>query len=284
MKLLTLNTHSLLEENYEQKLDRFVEGILKERPDIIALQEVNQTQDAPIAGSHLTEGQFLLSAPVPVKEDNHAAQVVRRLRQAGLDCFWAWLPIKQGYEKYDEGIALLSPGRKITNVSAFPISRTADYHNWRRRAVLGIQTEGRRDWFYSVHTGWWDDGEDPFSEQWQRLLEQMEQPAEGSAVWLMGDFNAPDIFSDQSYALIRSHGWIDTHLAAKQKESDFTTFGIIDGWREKLPHIPTQGMRLDYIWCSQEREILSSRILFNGTNGPVVSDHFGLFIETKEGE
>ena len=42
MKILTLNTHSLQEENYEQKLNWFVEGILKERPDIIAMQEVNQ--------------------------------------------------------------------------------------------------------------------------------------------------------------------------------------------------------------------------------------------------
>lgn len=49
MKLLTLNTHSLLEENFEKKLEWFVEIILKEKPDIIALQEVNQSMDAPLA-------------------------------------------------------------------------------------------------------------------------------------------------------------------------------------------------------------------------------------------
>ena len=46
MKILTLNTHTLQEENYQQKLNWFVEGILKEMPDIIAMQEVNQTAAA----------------------------------------------------------------------------------------------------------------------------------------------------------------------------------------------------------------------------------------------
>ena len=48
MKILTLNTHSLRENQYEQKLSWFVEGVLREKPDIIALQEVNQTCDAPV--------------------------------------------------------------------------------------------------------------------------------------------------------------------------------------------------------------------------------------------
>ena len=49
MKLLTLNTHSLIEENYEQKFKIFVEEIYKEHPDIIALQEINQSADYPLA-------------------------------------------------------------------------------------------------------------------------------------------------------------------------------------------------------------------------------------------
>ena len=54
MKILTLNTHSLQEENYHQKLAWFVEQILRKRPDLIALQEVNQSISAPEAdASHL---------------------------------------------------------------------------------------------------------------------------------------------------------------------------------------------------------------------------------------
>ena len=123
MKLLTLNTHSLQEENYEKKLDWFIEGILEERPDIIALQEVNQTADAELAGAELLEGQVPIPGSKPVRQDNHAAQVVYRLRQAGIDCSWAWLPIKLGYGKYDEGVAILSLGKKIGAAEAFPISK-----------------------------------------------------------------------------------------------------------------------------------------------------------------
>ena len=43
MKLMTLNTHSLEEEDYEAKLHAFAEGVCRAEPDIIALQEVNQS-------------------------------------------------------------------------------------------------------------------------------------------------------------------------------------------------------------------------------------------------
>ena len=46
MRLLTLNTHSLVEENYPQKLHDFSAAVLRLKPDVIALQEVNQ----PISG------------------------------------------------------------------------------------------------------------------------------------------------------------------------------------------------------------------------------------------
>ena len=39
-------------------------------------------------------------------------------------------------------------------------------------------------------------------------------------------------------------------------------------------------MRLDQIWCSQSQSIALSRVLFDGERGPVVSDHFGLLVET----
>ena len=49
MKLMTLNTHSLVERDYEEKLRQFVRGVLAEGPDVIALEEVNQTIAAPKA-------------------------------------------------------------------------------------------------------------------------------------------------------------------------------------------------------------------------------------------
>lgn len=283
MKLLTLNTHSLQEENYEQKLEWFVAGLGKERPDIIALQEVNQTVSAPLAESSLQKGQYPTTEQIPLRQDNHAAQTAKRLRQMGIDCEWAWLPVKRGYGKYDEGVALLSLGRKITAVEAFPVSKTVDYNNWRTRAVLGIQVEGYADWFYSIHLGWWDDEEEPFQEQWKKLTKKLDRRRKEGTVWLMGDFNAPDAFSDQSYACILHDGWTDTYQEAEKKDSGFTVSGIIDGWQNRLSSRDIKGLRLDHIWCSQKKEITSSRIMYNGSRGPIISDHFGVLVETREG-
>ena len=39
MKLVTINTHSLIEENYEKKLEQFVDFVCQETPDIIAMPQ-----------------------------------------------------------------------------------------------------------------------------------------------------------------------------------------------------------------------------------------------------
>ena len=126
MKILTLNSHSLREENYDEKLQWFVEGILREKPDIIALQEVNQSKDAPLLEPEQLTGQYPVPGCMKIRADNHAAQVAIRLRQAGVECWWAWIPIKLGFGKYDEGVAILSLGRKIRCVDQFPVSRHHD--------------------------------------------------------------------------------------------------------------------------------------------------------------
>ena len=282
MKILTLNTHSLQEENYQQKLNWFVEGILKEMPNIIAMQEVNQTAAAELMDLEMLEGQYPIPGCMKIRRDNHAAQVAYRLRQAGIECYWAWLPIKLGYGEYDEGVAILSLGRKIRCVDKFPISKINDYQNWRTRAVLGVQVEGLDDWFYTVHMGWWDDTAERFLDQWNTLSSCIATKRCYSTIWLLGDFNAPDQVLGQSYEHIVACGWVDTYKIAQYKDSGITVPGIIDGWREKLIDKNVEGMRLDYIWCSQRKEVFSSRVVFNGMKEPVVSDHFGVMIQVKE--
>ena len=97
----------------------------------------------------------------------------------------------------------------------------------------------------------------------------------------MGDFNAPDTVRGESYDLVVQSGWIDTYHAAARKDCGITVPGVIDGWRERLEK-GASGMRLDYIWCSRETDILSSRVVFNGVNEPVISDHFGVMLETRD--
>ena len=99
MKLITLNTHSLEEPEYERKLELLAQVIIKEQPDVIALQEVNQT----ITRSVATVGRELGYLPcegarIPLKEDNYALGLARLLRESGCRYWWTWAPAKVGYE------------------------------------------------------------------------------------------------------------------------------------------------------------------------------------------
>lgn len=282
MKILTLNTHSLLEEDYRLKLNCFIDTVVREQPDVIALQEVNQTISAPEVDKEKLEGLVPVSGnDVPVRWDNHAAEVAHCLRKAGIASSWTWMPIKVGYGKYDEGVALFSLRRKITQVDSFRISSCQQYHNWKTRKVLGIRIEGRDDWFYTVHMGWWGDEEEPFRMQWGCLDAKLSEKKELAPVWLLGDFNSPAEVRGEGYDCIRSFGWQDTYLLAQEKDSGITVEGAIDGWRDKLddPSSVT-GMRIDHIWCSQKVPVSYSCVLFNGKCGPQVSDHFAVMIET----
>lgn len=307
MKLLTLNTHSLQEENYEKKLDWFTDTLLREHPDLVALQEVNQTEAAPSADPDRILGMVPVpGCGIPVRTDNHAAEVAYRLRCAGICCSWVWLPIKVGYGKYDEGIALISLNKKIAEADVLHLSSCDDYHNWRTRKVLGVRLEGENDWFYSIHMGWWDDAAEPFRNQWQRLENGLLEKKKQGRVWLLGDFNSPAQVRGEGYDLIRSSGWNDTFLAAKQQNPDVaaerkdvdrslheqdrteeendgnTIAGVIDGWREKVEHPETmKGMRIDHIWCSREIPVKSSKVIFDGKSEPQVSDHFGILLITE---
>ena len=60
MKLLSINTHSLIEENYEKKVKIFVEAVARIKPDIICMQEVNQTNTAALADDSLKVNQYII--------------------------------------------------------------------------------------------------------------------------------------------------------------------------------------------------------------------------------
>ena len=136
MKLLTLNTHSLQEPDYAKKCSIFMDFILCEQPDLVALQEVNQSVHAAPA----RDGGGMVQLPgvrIPLKEDNHALRIVHGLEEKGVSVSWTWLPVKLGYGCCDEGLALMSMNGRITATDTCAISRTADYRNWRTRKALG---------------------------------------------------------------------------------------------------------------------------------------------------
>lgn len=277
MKILTLNTHSLIEKNYEEKLMQFVDMVKIERPGIIGLQEVNQSIDAPIRPSVMLKGYTRCKGySGVVRMDNHAARVAELLLENGLTYYWTWIPIKLGYGIYDEGIALFSD-KPILETRQIPTSRVQDYHNWKTRKILGIKTaHDGENWYYNVHMGWWDDAEEPFRDQWNKVEDAL-RDLDGN-VWIMGDFNSPAQVRNEGYDYVAHYGWKDSYIMAAEKDGGNTVNGVIDGWRDK--GITDSGMRIDLIWSKNEVEVKGSRVVFNGKEYPVVSDHYGVIIET----
>ena len=281
MKLLTLNTHSLEEPGYVEKTEKFIEMLVKEQPDIVALQEVNQSQNAAELPDVMLDGYTRCSGfELPVRADNHAAYVVKELRKRGIYYDWTWISAKTGYGKYDEGMALLSR-KPIARVQQFLISKTDDYENWKTRRTLGIQPEGSSDWFFTVHMGWWNDEEEPFADQWKCIQEALKDPEYGEGIiWLMGDFNSQADVRGEGYDLVLKSGWKDTYLLAEEKDDGITVAEEIDGWREEDGRSGStkNEKRLDYIFCNTPADVRSSNVICNEKNAPVVSDHYGVMI------
>ena len=273
IKLLTLNTHSLIENNYKTKLKIFTDAILQEKPDIIALQEVNQTINCtPVPENELT-GFYPCQSSVRITKDNHAYHIIKILNEKNINFYWTWLPLKNGYGKFDEGLAVLSL-KPILKTDTFLISNNDDYENWKTRKVLGILTDDKKEeWFYSVHMGWWNDNEDPFERQWKKLNNHL---CKLKNIWIMGDFNSPAEVRNEGYDLINASGWYDCYNLAKEKDNGFTVEKVIDGWKDKLKE--KTNIRIDHIWCRHKIPVKSSNVIFNGKNRPVVSDHYGVII------
>lgn len=273
IKLMTLNTHSHIEDNYQEKLHVFAEAVLAEMPDIIAMQEVNQSSDGEIISSSAMDG-YISSGGV-IKTDNHALNAVNLISEAGVNYNWTYLPIKNGYGCFDEGLAVLSR-TPIDETESFTVSFTDSYSDWKTRKILGIRTMD--EWFYSVHLGWWDDEADPFEKQWKRLNGIV---SKRKRAWLMGDFNNPAQIRNEGYDLIKESGWHDSFELAQSRDSGVTVNKPIDGWHGR--NCPGNGLRIDCIFTNTVRNILSSQVIFNEKNYPVVSDHYGIITEVKGG-
>jgi maltose 6'-phosphate phosphatase len=87
-KFLTLNTHSLLGENVEEKLKILGDEIFSGDYDVVCLQEVNQlmtsdtTQDLP--------GYCPVAGEIAIHEDNYGLQLARYLAQKGTTYYWSY--------------------------------------------------------------------------------------------------------------------------------------------------------------------------------------------------
>ena len=241
MKLLTLNTHSLIEEAYESKLHIFTDTVLSEKPDIIALQEVNQSISAKPA--KLWE-RFRSIGTIKPTRDNHALKAYELLRDGGLDYHTVWSGMKCGYGRFDEGLAIMSLN-PINHTKTVTLSQRDDYSFWKTRKCL--LADCGNIVICNTHMGWWDDTEEPFSAQWKKLSESL--ASYKKQIFLMGDFNSPADTGNEGYHLITSSGWYDTYTLAKEKDDGFTVSGKPDGWSKELK------ARIDYIFTNRNAPV-----------------------------
>lgn len=288
MKLISLNTHSLIEKEWKEKCRMFADTVSSKCADVVAMQEVNQTHDAePFDEDKLkSTGYIPCKKGVMIRQDNYMLEFVIHWKELNPEkqCNWTWLPMKLGYSKYDEGLAIFSV-HPIIEIETHYITSQMDYNNWRTRMILGtlIEVDGEKQWFYSVHTGWWKEENDlsidPFAVQWDRLETQV-KTEDSIPVWVLGDLNNPAHIREEGYDYVKQSGWLDCYELAQQKDSGITVVENIDGWEEKEK---VTGMRIDFIWCNQRRTVQKSQVIMNGIQGPIVSDHFGIMItEGKE--
>lgn len=256
-----------MEKNQKEKLEILVLGIISENPDIIALQEVNQTQNemiiSPSGLYHPCKNDTL------IKKDNYANLIINKLKKYDIEYYWTWVPVKRGYEKFDEGLAILTkcPIKKSEHII---ISKTKNYNNWKKRIALGVEVNNYH--IFCLHMGWFDDLEDPFINQWEILNNHIKKEKN---IFLMGDFNSNDRDKGKGYDLIKNSGWYDCYNLAKKKDFGYTVTKNIDGWKNK----EINKMRIDYIFTNKNIPIKSSYTIFNGINHPIVSDHFGVIVE-----
>lgn len=285
LKILTLNIHSIeevkgLSKNWTQRFEALAGKILEERYDIIAFQEVNQSLNSRI----LTEielynaGYFSANNGQIVREDNFAFQLAKYLKEKGLNYSWNYNMAHIGYKKYEEGTAIFSL-RKVRAAKSFLCSDESVKGTWRYRVQTGMKIQGDKEifWCISSHFSWWNHAEsllDDFQHEWN-FFQKAIKPFTDKTIIVIGNFNNPPQIANQGYDYItKDCHWNDMFLTVRKKEplNFVSVVDVVPGWDEK----PENGNLLDYAVCNKNFMMNDGKIVFDGKNGEVVSDHFGV--------
>ncbi len=258
MNLLTLNCHSWQEENQMEKIQHIARAIKEQAYDVIALQEVSQSIDAKVVTGN-------------IKQNNFGLVLQQELEKLGVsDYELVWDFAHMGYDTFEEGLAILTR-YPIKETHSFFVSKSTDTDFWKTRKIVGVTLDfnGEEMSFYTCHLGWWSDEEEPAKYQMEQLLETVQGT---EPYFLMGDFNNSAHIEGEGYDYLTSTaGLHDTYLLASDKDSGVTVEGKIAGWDENK-----QDLRIDLILASSPAKVTSSRVVFNGHNRDVVSDHYGV--------
>ena len=251
MKILTLNLHGFEEDNIYEKQKLIVDAIKRENIDIIFFQEVAQSKNSDTIFDD-------------VKDDNYGYKVKLLLEEAGLNYFFYYKIGNLAFNKYDEGLAILSK-TKMFHMKHYFVSKNTEYTSWNTRVIVSAKTvvNDKELCLTCVHLGW-SDGYEVFEDQIDLLLDNL-KPEDINII--AGDFNVKAGSTEYKYVV--SKGYID--LFFNREEESFTT-----PTHAKDMDVQVGSNRIDYIMSNKELKIINRKILFKDKR---VSDHFGVLIE-----
>jgi len=261
MKLLTLNSHSLVDKNAASSAEILANAIIREEIDLIALQEVNQ----PIDGSVVFPNTPFCYKKPP-KHGNYMLKVLKNMGKYSQNYNGVWYGFKESYGKYEEGVGIITR-LPIEDTKFLQLSSGAENPGWKKRCAVGVGTPYGD--FFSTHMGWWHDKDEPFAAQWMRLRREIRK----KKTFVMGDFNAESHIREEGYDLVKSDGFYDTYCLADVRDEGFTVNEKIDGWDTESKK------RIDYIFCNFLISVRSSTTIFDGKNYGKISDHSGVLID-----
>lgn len=267
MKFLTLNTHSWMEENPQEKLAILLADILEKSYDIICLQEVNQEIQSDLA--LVDDFYHPLDSAEPIHRDHFALILVQHLAQKGVNYHWTWSYNHIGYDRYHEGVAILSKEPiKAREVLVSDMDDPTDYHT-RRIALAETLVEGQEVLVASLHLSWWNKG---FQGEWQKVEQSLKE--ETCPLILAGDFNNPAGQEGYQAILESDLGLQDSFEVAKKVTGSYTVGPGIDGWKGN-----EEPLRIDYVFTTKDWRVDKLEVIFDGKNKDLVSDHYGLAAE-----
>lgn len=260
MKLLTLNCHSWQEENQLEKIKYLAKTIIENDYDVIALQEISQLRDSKIVYDNIREDNFALL----VKKE------MDKYSKEKYDFYWDFSHI--GYDIYEEGLALFTKHKFVNSESIF-ITNNHDRSYWKTRKIVKatIEYNEREIDFYSCHLGWWNDEDEPFKYQADKLISFIDNK---KMSFLMGDFNNNAFVRNEGYDYLISNGLNDLFLQYKEHDLGVTAKGKIDGWDENR-----EKLRLDLVLCNEYVDVTEAKVIFNDSNKDIISDHYGVEIK-----
>ena len=275
--ILTLNLHSYQEfktqgdtiaariERHAPLFDRIAAAITDLECDVVCLQEVAEAQTEP------------MTTPYGQAPSNAALRINRRIANGAkyqLTQDWS----HYAWDTWREGLAIFSK-HPIQNSSSQYITANQSKNWWKSRNILFAQIDLPKAGLlnlFSVHTGWWNDPEEPAKPQFDRLRAwaDAEHTSDVAATVLCGDFNAAAGGPGYNYWQSAAD-YSDQYLLANPNGMfDPTIEGPVNGWQGESP-----GKRIDYIFLKTRSgfQVQESQTIFTHTDYGRVSDHVGLY-------